>query len=208
MFIRNTFSFLNITLFRPECEVNISYKATWLIKLGTPALLIYVVVIVWFVHRYCFKKLLEESKTPQSRQHLSGIFRTSHSLDSNRKIVVDMCAQGQCSNFGRYYLAKKLYCTHCARLPPSDAVPILNHRAEELHQCLVSVKFKEQQLYAFDELATEEQIPYVLFDVILRPAAAKRALCSHPGAGQCRDRCRARRQVVGTGIHREGVGLL
>ena len=89
-----------------------------------------------------------------------------------------MCAQGQCSNFGRYYLAKKLYCTHCARLPPSDAVPILNHRAEELHQCLVSVKFKEQRLYAFDELATEEQIPYVLFDVILRPAAAKRALCA------------------------------
>ena len=45
---RNMFSFLNITLFRPECEVNISYRARWLLELGTPLVLIYIVIIVWY----------------------------------------------------------------------------------------------------------------------------------------------------------------
>ncbi len=31
------------TLFRPECEMNISFRARWLLKMGTPLALIYTV---------------------------------------------------------------------------------------------------------------------------------------------------------------------
>ena len=70
------FSFLNLTLFRPECEANVSFKARWMFEVGTPAVLVYIVIVVWFVHRFCLQLLLTHA-------------------DDIQPVIAEMCSQGQ-----------------------------------------------------------------------------------------------------------------
>jgi hypothetical protein len=82
---RNIFSFLSFTLFRPECEVNMSYRARWVLKLSTPAALIYIIVIVWLVHRTVMVVILKAK----------GKRRTMMVNDKMKTVIVKICAHGQ-----------------------------------------------------------------------------------------------------------------
>jgi hypothetical protein len=96
---------------RPECEANISFRARWLLKIGTPLGLIYIVVIVWFVHRFVVEALLRNGNRV-------------------KPVLVAMCSHGQCPNFARVRQAtgESLFCENCARLPLNAVDSEVNHR--------------------------------------------------------------------------------
>jgi hypothetical protein len=86
-YLRNTFSFMSLTLFRPECEIDVPYIYRWIIRILTPLLLIYIVWVVSALHSivacYLFSRNKRYAKAP---------------------VNIAMCELGVCSNFVTHYL--------------------------------------------------------------------------------------------------------
>ena len=85
--LRTTFSFMSLTLFRPECELNVPYFYRWIVRIATPLILIYIVWVVSSLHNivacYLFSRNKRYPRAP---------------------VNIAMCELGVCSELVSHYI--------------------------------------------------------------------------------------------------------
>ncbi len=86
-YLRTLFSFMSLTVFRPECEFSIPYIAQWTLRIAMPVALIYLVWVVSALH-----SIIASYAFSRNRRF------------PNASLNIAMCELGVCPSFVSHYL--------------------------------------------------------------------------------------------------------